>query len=138
MKILVSSCLLGENCKYNGGNNYNENIIEFLKGHEVVPVCPEQLAGLSTPRKPMEILGEKIFDASGKDVTSQCERGALLACQIAKKEKIDTAILKSRSPTCGTRQIYDGTFSKKLIAGRGIFAEILVRNGFLVMDSDDF
>lgn len=138
MKILVSACLLGENCKYNGGNNYNEKIAEFLKGHEVVSVCPEKLAGLGTPRERIEILDGKVFSVSGKDLTKECEEGALKAYKIAKSENIDLAILQQRSPSCGAHQIYDGTFSKKLIEGQGIFTKKLIENGFLVMDSSEF
>lgn len=137
MKILVSACLLGRNCKYDGGNNFRQNVVDFLRGHDVVEVCPEVMAGRSIPRKPIELLNGKFIEKDGTDVDVEVQRGVQDALKIAQKEKIDLAILKSRSPTCGARQIYDGTFSHRLINGEGAFAKALRENGFRVIDVED-
>ena len=138
MKILVSACLLGRNCKYDGGNNYRKNVVEFLRDHDVVEVCPEVMAGRSIPRKPIELLNGKFIEGDGTDVDAEVKCGVREALKIARDEKIDLAILKSRSPTCGARQIYDGTFSHRLIDGEGAFAKALRENGFRVVDVEDF
>lgn len=137
MKILVSACLLGRNCKYDGGNNFRQSVVDFLRGHDVVEVCPEVMAGRSIPRKPIELLNGKFIEEDGTDVDVEVQRGVQDALKIAQKEKIDLAILKSRSPTCGARQIYDGTFSHRLINGEGAFAKALRENGFRVIDVED-
>lgn len=137
MKILVSACLLGRNCKYDGGNNFRQNVVDFLRGHDVVEVCPEVMAGRSIPRKPIELLNGKFIEEDGTNVDVEVQRGVQDALKIAQKEKIDLAILKSRSPTCGARQIYDGTFSHRLINGEGAFAKALRENGFRVIDVED-
>ena len=110
MKILVSACLLGENCKYDGGNNRNEKVLEYIKGHDVVPVCPEQLGGLPTPRPCSEIVNGIVINTKGESVDAEFRQGAERALEIAEAEHIDLAILQSRSPSCGVNQIYDGTF----------------------------
>lgn len=137
MKVLVSACLLGENCKYNGTNNYNEIIVEFIRGHEVIAVCPEVLGGLSVPRKPAEIVDGMIMTEEGISVNKEFHEGAALALKQALNGKIDMAILQSRSPSCGVNQIYDGTFSGKLIEGQGVFAEMLRGAGIKVVDAED-
>lgn len=137
MKILVSACLLGENCKYNGGNNYNEKLLNFLENHEVISVCPEVMGGLPIPRKPGEIRDGIVRNADGTSVDQEYRRGAKAALEIAVRENVELAILQSRSPSCGVGQIYDGTFSKKLISGDGVFADLLHRNGVQVMDVAD-
>ena len=137
MKILVSACLLGENCKYNGGNNYSEKVAEYIKGHEVISVCPECLGGLSTPRVPAEIVNGIVTNKEGQSVDAEFRKGAEIALKIAKEEQIDVAILQSRSPSCGVKQIYDGTFSKKIIAGQGIFVGLMQKNGFKMIDVED-
>ncbi|MDE7282469.1 MAG: DUF523 domain-containing protein [Lachnospiraceae bacterium] len=137
MKVLVSACLLGENCKYNGMNNYNNKVIEFIRGHEVIAVCPEVLGGLNVPRKPAEIVDGMIMTEEGISVNKEFREGAYLALKQALNEKIDMAILQSRSPSCGVNQIYDGTFSGKLIEGQGVFAEMLKRAGVKVIDAED-
>ena len=137
MKILVSGCLLGENCKYNGGNNYSEKVAEYIKGHEVISVCPECLGGLPTPRVPAEIVNGVVTNREGKNVDAEFRKGAGIALEIAKKEKIDLAILQSRSPSCGVKQIYDGTFSGTRIDGQGVFARLLNENGFKIIDVED-
>ncbi len=137
MKVLVSACLLGENCKYNGSNNYNKKVIEFIRGHEVIAVCPEVSGGLNVPRKPAEIVDGMIMTEDGISVSREFCEGASLALRQALDEKIDMAILQSRSPSCGVNQIYDGTFSGKLIEGQGVFAEMLKTAGIKVIDAED-
>ena len=137
MKILVSACLLGENCKYNGGNNYSEKVAEFTKGHRVISVCPECLGGLPTPRVPAEIVNGVVTNREGQNVDAEFRKGAEIALNIAKEETIDVAVLQSRSPSCGVKQIYDGTFSKRVIDGQGVFAEMLQKHGFQLIDIED-
>lgn len=137
MKIMVSACLLGENCKYSGGNNRNEKVLEYIKGHEVFPVCPEVMGGLPTPRVPAEIIGGKVVNKDGVSVDREFRAGAQTALEIAKREQIDLAILQPRSPSCGAREIYDGTFSGRRIPGQGVFARMLCENGFRVVDAEE-
>jgi len=137
MKIMVSACLLGENCKYSGGNNRDERVLSFLAGHEVFPVCPEVMGGLSTPRPPAEIVCGEVINKLGVSVDREYRLGAAKALEIAQREKIDLAILQSRSPSCGVKQIYDGSFTGTKIPGQGIFAGELIRNGFAVLDRED-
>lgn len=137
MKIMVSGCLLGENCKYNGGNNFSEKVAEYIKGHEVISVCPECLGGLPTPRVPAEIVNGVVTNKEGVIVDEEFRKGAEIALELAKKEKIDLAILQSRSPSCGTKQIYDGTFFGKRVDGQGVFAKLLGENGFRMIDVED-
>lgn len=137
MKILVSACLIGENCKYDGGNNRNEKLLSILRGHEVIPVCPEVLGGLPTPRVPSEIVGGVVVDRNGVSRDDSFRRGAEKALEIARREKPDLIILQSRSPSCGVNQIYDGTFSGTLIRGMGVFAKSLSDNGFNIKDIED-
>ena len=137
MKILVSGCLLGENCKYNGGNNYSEKVAEYIKGHEVISVCPECLGELPTPRVPAEIVNGVVTNREGQNVDAEFRKGAEIALEIAQKEQIDVAILQSRSPNCGVKQIYDGTFSGTRIDGQGVFARLLKENGIPMMDVED-
>ena len=137
MKILVSGCLLGENCKYNGGYNYSEKVAEYIKGHEVISVCPECLGGLPTPRVPAEIVNGVVTNREGQNVDAEFRKGAEIALEIAQKEQIDVAILQSRSPSCGVKQIYDGTFSGTRIDGQGVYARLLKENGIPMMDVED-
>ena len=136
MKILVSACLLGENCKYNGGNNYNPQVAAFLEGHEVVPVCPEMQAGLGVPRTPVEIVNGVILSRDGENFDAQL-RGAVAQIMEKLGKDIDCAVLQSRSPTCGVNQIYDGTFSGTRITGSGVFAQALKEAGIRVIDAED-
>ncbi len=128
-KILVSACLLGVNCKYNGDNNYSSEIDEFLKDYEIIPICPEIMGGLPTPRVPSERLGDRVVTKDGIDVTKQYEKGANECLFLAKKYNIKKALLKKRSPSCGYGEIYDGSFSKNIIPGNGITADLLEKNG---------
>lgn len=137
-KILVSACLAGVNCKYNGGNNGNEKIIEFTKNNDVIFVCPEQLGGLTTPRIGAERLGERVVNKKGEDVTKEFYKGAEEVLNLVKKLNIKKAILKSRSPSCGINNIYDGTFTHNLIERDGVTAELLRKNGVEVISSDEF
>ena len=132
---IVSACLLGQNCKYNGGNNLNEEVVEFCKNHKYVTVCPESEGKLPTPRPPAERVGASILTKEGKDVTDAFVRGAdisLKSCMEMARisgEEIEGAILKANSPSCGIGQIYDGTFSGTLTEGNGVFAGMLKRLG---------
>ena len=137
MKIMVSACLLGENVKYNGGNNKSEALLALLESHTVIPVCPEVLGGLPVPRTPAEIVKGTATNRNGESVDEAFRRGAQKALDIANREKPDLIILQSRSPSCGAKQIYDGTFSGTLIPGQGIFARMAEEAGFKVMDAED-
>ena len=137
MNILVSACLLGENCKYNGGNNRNERVLRYVEGHEVIPVCPEMLGGLPCPRKPVEWVGDRVLTRDGDDCTEAFRQGVQKAMDIIGDRHIDLAILQSRSPTCGVKQIYDGTFSGVRIDGMGALARALHERGIPLMDAED-
>ena len=137
MKIGVSACLVGKNTKYDGKNNYNEFVMQFLKDKEYVLICPEVFGGLPTPRIPSEQKNEKVFDKNGNDVTYQFNSGANEALQILKKHGITTVILKERSPSCGYKHIYDGSFTKKIIDGNGVFAKLAIENGFTIYTETD-
>ena len=136
-KVLVSGCLLGENCKYNGGNNYNPRVVEFLKDKEVISICPEIMAGMGCPRNPIEIVDGVLTDCHGKNVDSLIRKSVMEIMERIRDEEIQCAILQSRSPTCGVNQVYDGTFSGKLIPGSGVFAKSLMDAGYLVIDVED-
>lgn len=137
MNILVSACLLGENCKYNGGNNYNQKVVDYIRGHHVIPVCPEVMGHLPTPRIPSEICQGRVINKEGTDVTANFESGAQEALACANREKIDLAIVQPRSPSCGAKEIYDGTFSGRKIAGAGIFTGQLLAMGIKVLEPED-
>ena len=137
MKVLVSACLLGENCKYNGGNNYDPAVMEFIKDQDVIPVCPEMMAGLGCPRTPIEIANGVVVDRNGNNVDTAIRKAVAQALEMIRDEEIQCAILKSRSPTCGVHQIYDGTFTGTLIDGAGVFAQALKDAGHRVMDAED-
>lgn len=137
MKIAVSACLLGRNCTYSGGNNRNQTVLAYLTPHEALAVCPEQLGGLSTPRMPAEIVNGVVMNAEGTcDHEAFCQ-GAQRGLEIVQQAGITCAILQPRSPSCGVHQIYDGSFSGKLIEGQGVFAALLRENGITVFEPDD-
>lgn len=140
--ILVSGCLVGLNCKYNGGNNYDERIFNLVKDGKAIPICPEQLGGLRTPRNPAEIQtrddGRKVTTCDGEDVTKEYYRGAEEVLDLAKKLNVKEVILQPRSPSCGKGIIYDGTFSKTKIEGNGIAADLLIKNGINVYMPDEY
>lgn len=137
MTILVSACLLGTNCKYNGGNNRNERVLRYVAGHEVIPVCPEMLGGLPCPRKPVEWVGDRVLTRDGDDCTEAFRLGVQRAVDVIADKCVDLAILQSRSPTCGVKQIYDGSFSGKRIDGQGALAKALKERGIPLMDAED-
>ncbi len=132
MRILISACLLGASCRYDGRSKPHPEVVELAKRHELVPVCPEQLGGLPTPRMPSERQGERVVTADGTDVTEQYQRGAEEALRLCRLLGCDVAVLKERSPSCGKGQIYDGTFTGTLTVGWGVTAELLRQNGIPV------
>ena len=134
-RLLVSACLLGINCKYSGGNNRLPEAEALAARFELVPVCPEQLGGLSTPRVPSERVGERVLTRDGQDVTDAFRQGAERTLDIARTEGAVRAVLQVRSPSCGCGMIYDGTFSGALVPGKGVAAELLEKNGVKVYDS---
>lgn len=134
---MVSACLLGENCKYNGGNNFNMKVLEYVKGHEVISVCPEVMGGLPIPRVPAEIVNGVVTTRDRRNVDKEFRAGAKEALKIAMENQVDLVILQSRSPSCGPKQIYDGSFSGKRIDGQGIFAKMLIENEFQIIDVED-
>ena len=162
MKIMVSACLAGENCKYNGGNNRNEKVLRLMADNEAITVCPEQMGGLMTPRVPAEVCSVKkqqmehgemttaaaetdsadecmerrVLAKDGTDVTEQFQRGAQEALKLAQLFGCKCAVLKSRSPSCGSGVIYDGTFTGTKIAGDGITAELLKEYGIKVFSEE--
>lgn len=127
-KILVSACLLGENCKYSGGNNKNDEVIALADSFELIPVCPEYFGGLTIPRLPSEIKGGRVYAKDGEDVTDAFVSGAEQTLYIAKETNAPCAVLKENSPSCGFGKIYDGTFSGNKIDGNGITAQLLFDN----------
>ncbi|HRY13089.1 MAG TPA: DUF523 domain-containing protein [Syntrophomonadaceae bacterium] len=145
---LVSACLCGVNCKYNGGNNLHPYFVELLVMGEVIPVCPEQLGGLTTPRSACEISGGTgldviegvalVINRNGMNVTKNFVRGAEEALSIAIRADVDGAILKRGSPSCGTGTIHDGTFTHKMIAGDGVTTAMLKQHGFQVWNEEDY
>jgi uncharacterized protein YbbK (DUF523 family) len=137
MKILVSACLLGKNCKYNGGNNYREKVAKLIQGREVIEVCPEVLAGLGIPRVPIEICRGEVISRDGISVDSAIRGAVAQILEEIKDEEIECCILKSRSPTCGVHQVYDGTFSGVLVDGAGVLAQALKDAGYRVLDDED-
>lgn len=124
-KILVSACLLGENCKYNGSNNLNQEVLRLKDKYEIVDFCPEQSGGLSTPRVPSEIRGKCVFSKDGVDVTNHFSIGATNCASLCKDLGIQKAVLKERSPSCGSKFIYDGTFNGTVIEGMGLTTRVL-------------
>ena len=144
MKLAVSACLMGDNCKYSGGNNRCERLLAALASRpdiEVVPVCPEVAGGLPTPRPPAEILGEEVINDRGVSVDAEYRAG--VAAEMARLRpyiepgELVAAVLQSRSPSCGVHQVYDGTFTGTLIPGRGLFAAGLAEAGVRLVDASD-
>jgi len=134
---LCSACLLGIKCRYDGKRKLNKKVIELLKKEILIPVCPEQLGGLPTPREPAEQKEKRVITKFGKDVTRNFERGAKQVLGLAKLYGIKEAVLKQGSPSCGCGQIYDGTFSGRVIRGDGVTTAILKRNGIKVVSEED-
>ena len=137
MKIMVSACLAGENCKYNGGNNRNEKVLQMMAEHEVITVCPEQMGGLPTPRVPSEIKDGVVTAKDGRIVDKEFRAGAAKCLEIAMCEQPDLIVLQSRSPSCGVKQRYDGTFTGTLVDGAGVMAQLLMKHGFRCIDVEE-
>ena len=140
MNVLVSACLLGENCKYNGGNNLARGLTEALSAHGMtsVPFCAEQAGGLPTPRIPAERVGDRVLNKEGADVTDAFRLGAQLALERAREMACGIAILKKNSPSCGCGMIYDGTFTGTLVQGDGVTAELLKAHGIAVYNEENY
>ncbi len=136
--ILISACLAGINCKYNGGNNFNEKAFELVKSGKAIPVCPEQLGGLTTPRTPAEtkMINNEIhvITKDGVDETERFKKGAMEVLRIAKELEVEKVVLQSRSPSCGVGKVYSGNFDGQLVDGNGILAQLLIDNGIKVID----
>lgn len=132
--ILVSACVLGENCKYNGGNNFCPAAAGFLRDRKVLALCPEMLAGLGCPRTPIEIVDGVLMDREGRNVDHAMRQAVEQSMQVVRTSGVALAILQSRSPTCGVNQVYDGRFSGRLIPGSGLFAQALKAEGYPVVD----
>ena len=137
MKIMVSACLAGVNCKYNGGNNRNEYVTRLMTDNDVITVCPEQLGGLPTPRVPSEVRDGVVTAKDGRVVDREFRAGAERCLGIAMREMPDVIILQSRSPSCGVKQRYDGSFTGTLTDKPGVTAQLLMENGFRVVDIED-
>ncbi|MDC7955349.1 DUF523 domain-containing protein [Fusobacterium simiae] len=139
IKVLISACLLGDNVKYSGGNNLTPKLVTLLEKYEVktIKICPECFGGLEIPRVPSEILGDKVFSKDGKDITEEFLKGAEKSYIISKKNKIDFAILKERSPSCGSSFIYDGSFSGKVIQGKGFTARKLSKENIIIFSEEN-
>lgn len=133
MTILVSACLLGCPCRYDGTAKADPRVLALMERHTLIPVCPEQLGGLPTPRLPSERREGSVFDRGGKDVTVQYRQGAEEVLRLARLYGCTHAVLKERSPSCGSGQIYDGSFSHVLVPGSGVAAELLAQNGITVL-----
>ncbi len=140
MNVLVSACLIGENCKYDGTNNQNLKLFGDLLGEGISPVacCPEVMGGLPTPRCPAERQGDRVVTREGEDVTEQYNAGARAALELAKKHKCKAAVLKANSPSCSSCKIYDGTFTGTLVDGKGVTAQLLRKHGIVVYDESNY
>lgn len=148
--FVISACLVGVNCKYNGGNNLDPRCKQLLNKYDVKLICPEQAGGLPCPRPPAEIVGmgggigiwngtARVIDANGQDVTEEFKQGALACLEVIKcQPNIEAVILKSRSPSCGVGSIYDGSFSRKTVAGDGVAAALFRQHGYKVFDVDEY
>lgn len=137
MRILISTCLLGCSCRYDGGTKPCAAAIALKEKHQLIPVCAEQLGGLTTPRTPCERVGDKVMSAEGENRTEAYRRGAEEALKLFDLFECDCAVLKARSPMCGSNVIYDGTFSGKFKPGDGVLAEMLKKRGIRVYTEDE-
>jgi len=135
--IIVSACLAGLHCRYDGGEKSNDEVIRLVAEGKAIPVCPEQLGGLTTPRLPCEIVNGRVMRKDGVDVTAELERGARDCLALAQLTGATSAILKAKSPSCGAGQIYDGTFSGKVIPGDGVFAALCRQEGISLRTEED-
>ncbi len=135
MNLLISACLLGYCCRFDGSNNGPmEDLILLKRKYHLIPICPEQLGGLTTPRLPAERLGDRVVNSEGADITEQYDRGAKESLRLARLFGCKYAILKSRSPSCGVGEIYDGTFTHTVVQRSGTTAQLLQENGITVLD----
>ena len=137
MKLIVSKCLLGYPCRYDGKSVPSQAVIDLQNKYELVPVCPEELGGLLTPRIPAEIVGDRVIRKDGKDITLEYTSGAVAALEIARKNNCTVAILKSKSPSCGKGKIYDGTFSGRLTDGDGICVRLFKENNIDIFTENE-
>ena len=137
-KVLISKCLAGFNCRYDGGNNLVAEIRQLVEDGLAVTACPEQLGGLPTPRIPSERVGSRVVNREGTDVTAEFKAGAEVALRIARENGCRTAILKSRSPSCGKGCIYNGQFTGELVPGNGVTADLLLRHGIEVLTEEEY
>ena len=135
--ILVSACLLGVCCRYDGASKPNADVIKLRERYVLIPICPEVDGGLPTPRTPSEQVGDKVMMSDGKDVTDNFVSGAEAALERAKAFSCSIAVLKARSPSCGSGMIYDGSFSGKLIEGEGVTAGLLKKNGITIYTEEE-
>ena len=137
--VLISACLLGFECKYCGGSNKlpEQQLAALGERFRLIPVCPESAGGLPTPRDPSERLGDKVVSNQGRDVTAQYQKGAETALWLARRYDCKAALLKEKSPSCGSGQIYDGSFTGKLIPGDGVAAQMLKEEGLIVFGESD-
>lgn len=135
--ILISACLLGIGCRYDGKHKANSDVLSLGEKYNLIPVCPEIYGGLPTPRVPSERIGDKVMMKDGRDVTENYQRGAREALELCRIYNIKTAILKERSPSCGKGEIYDGTFSGTLTERDGVTAELLIANGIRVLGESE-
>jgi uncharacterized protein YbbK (DUF523 family) len=131
-RVLVSACLAGEPCRYDGRSNAHPAIVRLVEQGRAVLVCPEVLGGLPTPREPMELSGGRVLGATGAEATDAFHAGARMALVVALQNGCTHAILKARSPSCGVGQVYDGSFTRRLVPGDGILAALLKANGVAV------
>ena len=136
-KLLVSACFLSDGYKYSGGSNFNKDILLLEEKYDFVLICPEVFGGLSVPRNPSEIVGDKVMSNAGVDVTYEFNKGALKALELAKENNCTKALLKAKSPSCGKGFIYDGTFSHSITSGNGVAAKLLMDNGIVVYTEDE-
>lgn len=134
-KIGVSACLLGDNVRYDGSNKKNEKLIKLLEGYEIISICPEVLGGLNVPHLPCERKNNIVINSNNEDVTNSFISGANKALE--KIKDCDFVILKTKSPSCGYKKIYDGTFSNKLIDGNGVFTDLCISNNIKVFTEED-
>ncbi|MCF7826597.1 MAG: DUF523 domain-containing protein [Candidatus Marinimicrobia bacterium] len=138
MPLLISACLLGEPCRFDGQGKYNSELLDLLQDKTLIPVCPEVEGGLPVPRPPAEIRGKQVFRENGEEVSSQFIKGAEICRDKGIAEKANLAILKSRSPACGCGQVYDGTFSKRLKAGDGVLTQALKAAGIKCISDEQY
>jgi uncharacterized protein YbbK (DUF523 family) len=135
--LIVSACLAGLQCRYDGAGKPNEKIIHLVAEGKAVPVCPEQLGGLPTPRLPAEIRDGRVYRKDGVDVTVEFQRGAREAFKLAKLVGARNAVLKAKSPSCGCGKIYDGSFRGVLVEGDGLFAQLCMNDGMMVRTEEE-